>query len=158
MVCVYAWYICWIQFWQKFNFWTGIFMGSMLETWTHHYFFFGINLGFISLVMWIPRITGISLQKILCQSIRCHYMMFLANAIHWVQGLLSPLICEAINPHQYYICILTPFFWHLADCEGNYEFFSAGLFSGIILYVVQRGFFCGKVGFMDFSFTGSETV
>jgi len=58
-------------------------------------------------------------------------MIYLGSAVNSVQqGFLSPLICEAINSHQYVICILTPFFLHLSDCEGNYEFFSAGLFNG----------------------------
>ena len=128
--CVSAWYICWIQFLLKFNFSTGIFMGSMLEIRTQHYFCLVINLSFVSLLMWIPRITGIGLQKILCWSVRCHYMIFLMSAIHSVQqGLLNPLMCEAVNSLQYVICILTPFFWHLSDCEGNYEFFSAALFN-----------------------------
>lgn len=60
---VSVWYMCWIRLLQKFNFWTDIFMGSMLVTWTHHYFCLVINLGFISLVMWIPRITGTVCRK-----------------------------------------------------------------------------------------------
>jgi len=74
------------------------------------------------------------------------------------QGFLSRLICEAVNSHQYVIHILTPFFWHLSDCEGNYEFFFTRTVQWFPQYIILFVVFCGRAGIMAFSFTRSETV
>ena len=43
--------------------WTGIFVGCMLEKQSPHLFYFVTEVGFISLDMWMLRITGTDLHK-----------------------------------------------------------------------------------------------
>ena len=85
--------------------------------------------------------------------------MYLGSAIHSVQqGFLSPLICEAINPHQYVICILVAFFFDISLIVRKLWIFFSRTVHWFPQYIILCVVFCGRGGIMAFSFTRYETV